>query len=454
MKTEVLAYCRREQLFSAGDRVIAAVSGGADSMAMLWCLHSCREELGVTVSAAHFNHGLRGEEANADEAFVRAFCEEHRIEFYAGGADVAVFAKNSGMTLEEAAREKRYEYLLSLPCDKIATAHNADDNAETVLLHLLRGSGLRGLCGVPPRRGRIVRPMLSVTREEILQFLREEGIAWREDRTNEEDDCLRNRLRHHVMPLLYEQAPFLRRNLLRQCELLRGEDELLDKLAGKLLELDGDGYRIAPLLTADDALQKRALRLILREHLPQNVAQRHISALQALLYSDDPSAQLDLPNGLTARRRYDTLAITEGGKIPSFPETALNVPGVTRIPQLRLRVTCAVEENFQKQGNTAFQFAVKYDMIATDALTLRPRRTGDSMQMDGGYTKTLKKLLIEQKVPRDRREALPVLTDGRRVIAVLGLGVSADCRAEDGQRALVITTETEDGIAWKSSASC
>ncbi len=444
MKTEVLARCRRERLFSAGDRVIAAVSGGADSMAMLWCLHSLQEELGITLCAAHFNHGLRGTEADEDEAFVRAFCAAHGIECFAGRADVAAFAKESGMTQEEAAREKRYEFLLSLPCDRIATAHNADDNAETVLLHLLRGSGLRGLCGIPPKRGRIVRPMLSVTREEILLFLREEGVAWREDRTNEEDDCLRNRLRHHVMPLLYSEAPDLLKKLLRSCELLRGEDELLDKLAGKLLEPDGDGYRIAPLLTADDALQKRALRLILRESLPQNAAQSHIAALQSLLRSNDPSAQLDLPNGLTARRRYDTLAITEGGKIPSFPETALNVPGVTHIPELRLRVVCTVEEKFQKQGNTAFQFAVKYDMIATDALKLRPRRTGDRMQMDGGYTKTLKKLLIERRIPRDKRESLPVLTGGERVLAVLGLGVSADCRAENNRRALVITTETEE----------
>ena len=444
MKAEVFAHCRKERLFCAGDRVICAVSGGADSMAMLWCLHSFRQELGISVSAAHFNHGLRGAEADADEAFVRDFCEDHHIAFFAGRADVAAFAKEEGMTLEEAAREKRYEFLLSLPGGKIATAHNADDNAETVLLHLLRGSGMRGLCGIPPKRGRIVRPMLAVSREDILRYLQEEGVSWREDKTNAEDDCLRNRLRHRVMPLLYEEAPFLRRNLLRQCEILRGEDDLLDKLARELLVFDGEGYQTVPLLSAADALQKRALRLILHEGLPQNAAQSHIAALQNLLRSDDPSAQLDLPNGLTARRRYDALLITEDGGVPTFPETALAVPGVTRIPQLHLRVTCALAENFQKQGNTPFQFAVKYDMIATDALKLRPRRTGDRMQMDGGYMKTLKKLLIEQKIPRDRRELLPVLTDGARVIAVLGLGVSADCRADVGQRALVITTEKED----------
>ena len=443
MKAEVLSRCRREHLFAEGDRVICAVSGGADSMAMLWCLHSFREELGIRICAAHFNHCLRGEEADRDEAFVRSFCAEHGIEFFAGRADVAAFAGENGQTLEEAAREKRYEFLLSLPGDKIATAHNADDNAETVLLHLLRGSGLRGLCGIPPQRGRIVRPMLSVSRAEILKFLNEEGIAWQEDRTNGDDDCLRNRLRHHVMPLLYGESPELWKLLLRQCELLRGEDALLDKLAQELLEPDGEGYRITPLLSADDALQKRALRLMLREALPQNAAQSHISALQELLHAGSPSAQLALPNGLTVRRRYDTLVITDQEEELTFPEIALQNPGMTRIPPLGLTVTCTISENFEKQGNTPFQFAVKYDMIANAALKLRPRRTGDRMKMDGGYTKTLKKLLIEQKIPRDRRQQLPVLTDGESVIAVLGLGVSADYRADDGERAVVITVEKE-----------
>lgn len=440
MRAEFLARCRG--LFTAGDRVISAASGGTDSMALLWLLHTCREALGITVCAAHFNHCLRGAEADADEVFVRTFCEAHQIEFYAGRADVAAFARENGLTLEEAARDKRYAFLFSLPGDKLATAHNADDNAETVLLHLLRGSGLRGLCGIAPARGKLVRPMLSFTRAEIVRFLTEEGIPWREDATNAEDDCLRNRLRHRVMPLLYDEAPDLRRKLLRQGEILRGEDELLDELAEELLESDGEGYRIAPILSAPDALQKRALRLILREFLPQNAAQVHITALQALIRSDDPSAQADLPGGLTARRRYGTLRVSAQGTPPTFSETPLNVPGVTRLPGLK--ITCVVTEKDQKEGNTPFHFAVNCDMIATDALYLRPRRPGDRMRMDGGYTKTLKKLLIEQKVPRDEREKLPVLTDGRRVIAVLGLGVSADCRAQENGRALIITTETED----------
>ena len=200
MKAEVARFCREEGLFSAGDRVVCALSGGADSMAMLWCLHSLQAGLGITVSAAHFNHRLRGAEADRDEAFVRAFCAGRGIALTVGSADVAQYAKDHGQSLEEAARECRYAFLRALPCDKLATAHTADDNAETVLLHLLRGSGLRGLCGIPPRRGSIVRPLLSVTREQVTAFLRAENIAWVEDSTNAEEFCTRNRLRRRVLP--------------------------------------------------------------------------------------------------------------------------------------------------------------------------------------------------------------------------------------------------------------
>ena len=206
MRAEVLSWCRREGLIAAGDRVLCAVSGGADSMAMLWCLHSLREELSISVCAVHFNHRLRGAESDRDEAFVRAFCAEHGIELTVGTAAVDAYTASG---VEETARRLRYAFFETLPCDKLATAHTADDNAETVLLHLLRGAGLRGLCGIPPRRGRYIRPLLCVTRGQITDYLRQEGIMWVEDSSNAADDCRRNRLRHQVMPLLKLEMPEL-----------------------------------------------------------------------------------------------------------------------------------------------------------------------------------------------------------------------------------------------------
>ena len=199
MKAEMLSWCRRTKLFSAGDRVICAVSGGADSMAMLWCLHCLKSELSIRVEAAHFNHRLRGAESDRDEAFVREFCASHGIALTVGAANPEDYGASG---VEETARRLRYAFFETLDCDRLAPAHTADDNAETVLVNLLRGTGLRGLCGIPPVRGRIVRPLLFARRQNILDYLRTEGVAFVEDSTNGQDAYLRNRLRHHVLPLL------------------------------------------------------------------------------------------------------------------------------------------------------------------------------------------------------------------------------------------------------------
>lgn len=443
MKAEILSRCRRDGLFSGGGRVVCAVSGGADSMAMLWCLYSLREALDITVSAAHFNHCLRGAESEEDEAFIRGFCTAHGIELTVGRGDVAAFAAESGKSLEDAARIKRYEFLESLPCDRLATAHTADDNAETVLLHLLRGSGLRGLCGIPPVRGKLVRPLLGVTREEVVAYLRAEGIPWREDSTNMEDGCLRNRLRHYVLPLLKQEAPDLSQKLLRQSELLRGDDAFLEEAAQALCQKADapDSYRIPPLLSAPDALQKRALRLILRRYLPQDVSLAHIEALQALLRSERPSAQLSLPGGLTVRRRYDAFTVS-AEEPPKLHKTPL-LPGVTELPELGLRITCELTEKCEKTENTPFHFAIKYGIISGSQLFARSRESGDVLTLKNGHTKSLKRLFIDRKIPLGERQRLAVITAGDTVLAVAGLCVNHLVLAQEGERAAVIRIEKE-----------
>lgn len=443
MKADVLSWCRSLSLFSKGDRVACAVSGGADSMAMLWCLRSLQPELGITVFAAHFNHCLRGGESDRDEQFVTDFCKAHGIELLTGRADVAAYAEESGKSPEDAAREKRYAFLQSLPCDKLATAHTADDNAETVLLHLMRGSGLRGLCGIPPKRGKIVRPMLSVDREAVLAYLKEEKLSWCEDSTNALDDALRNRLRHRVLPALREEAPDLSKKLLRQSALLRQEDALLDEMAAKLLQHPQNSrtlWSIAPILAAPNALQKRALRLIVRSCLPKDVSAKHIEALRGLLEADCPSAQLSLPGGVTARRCYDALELTRQ-EAAFLPQTPLNLSGTTELAPIGMQVQCLAVYSFEKIANTPFQFALKYDMMSADPLFVRSRRPGDFLLMPDGHRKSLKKLLIDRKIPRSERDRMAVVTDGTRVLAVAGLGISEEARAAVGQPAILLRFE-------------
>lgn len=446
MRAEVLRRCRQEELFASGDRVICAVSGGADSTAMLWCLYSLRAELGITLRAAHFNHGLRGAESDRDEAFVRALCDRLEIPLTVGRADVAAFAAASGLSSETAAREKRYAFLNALPCDKLATAHTADDNVETVLLHLLRGSGLRGLCGIPSKRGSIVRPLLSVTHAQTESYLRELGETWVEDSTNALPDCRRNRLRQSVIPLLRQEAPSLSSQVLSAAALLREEDTFLDGLARQLLQSAADAphvWRVAPLLDAPPVLRRRALRLLVGHFLPQDVSQRHIASLEALLASPKPSAQLSLPDGWIARRAYRTLTVCR--KMPRhFSPTVLSVSGVTELPEIGLKIFCKTVENFKKSANTPFQFAVKCGMITQSILLARPRQTGDALLLSNGHTKSLKKLLIDRKIPCPERDRMAVIAAGEVLLGVCGVGVNHAYAAEAGQPALLIRIEKEE----------
>ena len=251
MQNKLLTFLREYDMVQPGDKVICAVSGGADSMALLWAMHLLKDKLQIQLQAAHFNHNLRGEESDRDEDFVVSFCENHGIPCHVGRGIVEAGEKG----LEAAARTARYAFLQTLP-GKIATAHTADDNAETLLLHLIRGTGLKGLGGIAPVRDNLIRPMLTVTRQDVLEFLEAEGIPWVNDSSNETDAFTRNRIRHHVMPLLKAENPSLLENLSGTALRLRQDEEALDTQA----ELTN---YVTTLRNMPPAIQNRALRKLL-----------------------------------------------------------------------------------------------------------------------------------------------------------------------------------------------
>lgn len=444
MKAELLSWCRRLELFSPGDRVICAVSGGADSMAMLWGLYSLRRELSVTVEAAHFNHRLRGAESDRDEALVRRFCEAHGIPLALGAAPPEAYGPAG---VEETARRLRYAFFDTLSCDRLATAHTADDNAETVLENLLRGTGLRGLCGIPPVRGRIVRPMLFARHSALIDFLQDEGVPFAEDSTNAEDFCLRNRLRHGVLPLLCAESPSFPARLTERTLLLREEDEFLDRQALALLDAAAEGeetWRCEALRSAPEVLQRRAVRLLLRRYYPSDLAQRHVASVQNLLSAASPSAQVSLPQGRIARRVYGNLTLCAAA-CGTLPCTVLCVPGETVCGNVKIR--CSIVDFFEKTENTRFQFAIKYGMIKNHTVVLRSRQTGDALRLPGGHSAAVKKLMIDRRVPRAVRDGLCVFAAGQEVLAVEGIGVSEICRPAAGEPALMIQIERGD-VPW------
>ena len=234
MTDKILSWMRGQCMTQPGDTVICAVSGGADSVCMLHVLLSLRNTLGITVEAAHFNHQLRGEESDRDEAFVRTLCAELGVVLHVDNGDVRARAAKTHESVEEAARALRYAFFSSLP-GLIATAHTQDDNLETVLLNLTRGTGLAGLCGIPPRRERFIRPMLAVSRAEIEAYLAQNGLSHVTDSTNFLPDARRNRLRQSVIPLLKAENPSLCETAFRMCRLLEADEAQLSARAEEAL---------------------------------------------------------------------------------------------------------------------------------------------------------------------------------------------------------------------------
>lgn len=406
MLSKLSAAITRYGMLSGGETVICAVSGGADSMALLWGMWLLKDKFHIQVEAAHFNHHLRGEESLRDEEFVRSFCAFHDIPLHVGQAHVVTGVKG----LEAAARDARYGFLRSLD-GIIATAHTADDNAETVLMHLIRGTGLRGLGAITPKGENLIRPMLDVTRQEVEAFLAENWINHIEDSSNGSDAFLRNRIRHHIMPLLQQENPSIGQNLSAMAQRLRQEDEVLQDLADSV-----DVGSVSQLRSLSPAIQRRALERLLKEAGMPEPNASHIQQTQALVQTEKPSAFSDFPGGVILRRNYDRL---EAGKKPVVLETVeLPLPGAVRLEAVGLEVRCEQTEHFV---NTADEFTV----CPVGNMVIRCRQAGDEIRLSGG-TKSLKKRFVDQKIPASERLAIPVIADDAGVLGVLGLGANLD----------------------------
>ena len=400
MLNKLRAFLKEQALLSPGDKVIAAVSGGADSVAMLFALYLLRDELGITLEAAHFNHHLRGAESDRDEAFVTDFCGRYCIPLHLGSGRIVSGKKG----LEAAARDARYTFLRSLP-GKVATAHTADDNAETVLMRLIRGTGLKGLGAIAPVSGNVIRPMLTVTRDDVEAFLEEYALPHVEDSSNAEDDFLRNRIRHGILPLMRAENPRIGENLSAMALLLRQDEACLQAMIPEEQMPD-----VSRLKAMEPALRRRTLERFLKAQGVREPEQIHILQAEQLLYHWSPSASMQFPGGVTIGRQYDRLVRLECA--PELPETRLSVPGETCIGGKRFvsEYTTDLEE---RPGSVL--------VCPVGALTVRSRRSGDTMRLPGG-TRSLKKMYIDRKIPASRRAAVPVLADDRGVLAVFGIG--------------------------------
>ena len=445
----VAAAVKGEGMLPDGAAVLIALSGGADSMALLHAMRALAPAHGWRLAAAHLNHGLRGDEAERDEAFVQSWCARWNVPLHVKRADVAAEAAARGEGVEEAGRRIRYAFFEELCAshgyDRIATAHTASDNVETLLLHLARGSGVRGLGGIRPVLGRRIRPLLGVSREAIESYCRENDVPFVTDSTNFDTAYCRNLLRHEAVPALRRVNPRLEEAAARLARAARRDDDCLEALAAALYEearLARDDFAAAPLAAAHEALRLRVLRRIAGEEAEE----RHAAALDALLAV---GGCVNLPGGRTA--------VVTGGRLqirPAVPPAAVPYFAYPVRPGARCEIcgriyqfACISLEEYEKKKKihkNLLKNTMNYDKIIGD-LVVRQRLPGDAyhpMGRQGG--KSLKKLFNEAKIPPESRDAVPVLCDSAGILLAYGCGCDERVRPDGNTRRFLIVTAEDD----------
>lgn len=428
---------KKYDMLPRGARVLCAVSGGADSVCLLHHLHERAGDLGITVICAHFNHMLRGAESDRDELFVQELCLQLGVEFVSGRGEVAAFATEKGVGVEEAAREMRYAFLtgtaLKHACTRIATAHNANDNAETVIMNLARGSGAAGLSGIPPVRGIIVRPLLETTRAEIEGYLKQRGLSHVEDSTNAGDDYARNRVRHGVMPLLENFNSGSIGNIARAARLVREDNECLTSLAQDFVSanLRGKSLPAEKLAQLPRPVSSRAVRLM----CDRKLSEKHVEAVLRLCRPGVSGAGADLP-GMSVVREFDLLVFD--GSDSGMIEKRELFDGLSTEIEGGFEISCQSSPNGAEVNSSLNTFFFKCENIC-GKMFVRSRLPGDSIRLSSrGCTKSLKKLFAESKIPASCRDLIPVIADEKGPVAVYGFGVSERCAAIPGESALKI----------------
>ena len=453
VEEKVFSYMERHGMLEAGDRVVLGVSGGADSVCLLFVLLEYARRVPVALSVVHINHGIRAE-AGEDACFVEELCGREGLPFTLVREDVRARAVQWRCSEEEAGRQVRYEAFDRAARDfggnKIAVAHNCNDRGETMLFHLFRGSGLRGLSGIPPVRGRIIRPLLCLERPLIEAYLGERGIPFRRDATNDQDDYTRNRIRRHILPYAEREiAPGCVASMARTAELLSEDEDYLEgqtKVAAEsCAEKESSGFRVSlrSFRELHPALQKRTLHMLVKELSPgqRDISYVHIGDLLTL-FEREGNREICLPFGIRGRREYEWVvlerSVPETECLPKErgAETALPweelVPGACILTEGffgRARISLFEKKEINSKDIPQNECTKWFDCDRIKkSLVLRTRQSGDYLTIaagDGGLAhKSLKDYMIARKIPRQERDRIPVLAEGNHILWLAGYRIS------------------------------
>lgn len=445
MEDRVRQFMKEHQLVNRGDRIAVGVSGGADSVCLLYLLNAFKKLFEFELYVVHVNHGLRGKEAEEDEAYVREICHKLGLHFHAYHIDVAKLSHSFGMTLEEAGRKARYDAFLeecrALCCNKVAVAHHMNDTVETILFHLIRGTGIQGLTGISAKRKmteevEVIRPLLCVKREEIEAYLNERNIPYCVDASNLTDDYSRNKLRNQVLPFL-------------KSELNEGVIEHIAKTAAHLDEINEyinhNIEKAYPLYVTEanneislsiqvqqenPVIIKGLLRKILGQMLKDGLKDIESGHIDQLLRLMDLSVgkMLNLPRGLIVRKQYEAILFTFSlesmnkiDRVPMCMELNIHQPGEYDLNEIgkTLRVDIIEYKKNMIIPKNAYTKWFDYDKIK-NTVFIRNRQTGDYLQIkeDGG-SKKLKDYFIDRKIPREERDSYLLVADGSHIMWIL-----------------------------------
>ena len=431
MQKQTEIYMKQNHMVELGDGVLVGLSGGADSVGLLLVLWKLRETFQISLRALHVHHGLRGAEADRDAAFSRMLCERLEIPFYEFRIDAAKEALDRKCSIEEAGRLARYRlyeetaraWEEEIRRVHIATAHHADDNAETVLFNLFRGSGLTGLSGIAPVRGRIIRPLLWAQRSEIQAWLRQQGQDWVEDSTNQESEYSRNWLRNELLPAVKERLNAQAvRHIDQASRRIRQADAYLEEVAEEWLQKHApDGKADAGALAEQAEIVQGYIvrRLFLKSKMPlRDVTETHVQAVRELLHQGTGKS-ISLPHGFRAVNVYGFLEVRPLSHPGERKEVLL--PGSQDENLLQMHIfPCENGDEFPKNQYTKW---FDYDKINV-GLSIRYRKNGDYLTLSGGGKKKLRRYMIDEKIPENERDRIPVLADGDHVLWVVGYRIS------------------------------
>ncbi len=464
---------RRYGMISERDTVLAAVSGGPDSVCMLHALVGLRDELRFQLRVAHLDHRFRGDESRADAEFVRELADGFGLPCRCEEENVPAFLLSHAMSKQDAARMIRYRFLIRVAkqeyCQRIATGHNADDQAETVLMRVIRGAGPDGLSGIPPKRdGIIIRPILSLWRSEIEQYLTEHDLPSRTDATNLEPSCLRNRIRNDLLPELERYNPSISRSLVSLSSIMTDVSAHFDRLTDlalpelvKTARLGQFALDSTELSGYDEALQRSVFRRVFESLRPDRapLSFRHVEGMLDLVRRGEVGVAVDLPDGAQARLEHGQLAVSVGPRTADLPPRELRVPGEVVFAEARLTVTAELlprrDVVSPPEAVTADETVFDWDDLQPP-LTVRGRKQGDRFRpfgMDG--SKGLKQFFIDSKVAASFRNAVPLICDDKGIMWVVGMRRSDAAPVHDSTRTVLrlrATRPEEETGSGKSSS--